>query len=102
MRLEYYPESKLRQEILTILAKHLDVSKYKVFYFGSRVTDKGSDRSDIDIGIEGQNPIPLSTISKIKEEIEELPILYCIDIVDFGTVSDDFRQVAMEKVECIN
>jgi len=49
MRLEHYPIEKLKKEILEIIGKHLDLNKYKIFFFGSRVTGKGNDRSDIDI-----------------------------------------------------
>ncbi len=51
MRLEYYSEEKLKQQIKEIFGKYLDLTKYKVFFFGSRVTNKNSLFSDIDIGI---------------------------------------------------
>lgn len=98
MRLEHYPQEKLKKEILSILAKHLDLKKYKAFFFGSRVSGKGTDRSDIDIGIDGP-PIPASAWFEIEEEIEELPILYKVDFVDFQEVSDKFRQVALQAFE---
>lgn len=31
MKLEHYSEEKLKEDILRILSKHLDLSKYKVF-----------------------------------------------------------------------
>lgn len=102
MRLEYYPEEKLKQEVLGILGKHLDLSKHKVFFFGSRVTNKGTERSDIDIGVEGPKPLPISVLGSIKDEVDALPTLYSIDVVDFTGASDTFRQVAKEKVEYIN
>jgi septum formation topological specificity factor MinE len=37
MKLEHYPVEKLKEEILKILSKYLDLSQYKVFFFGSRV-----------------------------------------------------------------
>jgi len=37
MKLEYYSAEKLKEEILKILGKYLDLSQYKVFFFGSRV-----------------------------------------------------------------
>ena len=102
MRLEHYPIDKLKNELLEIIGKHLDLSKYKVFFFGSRVTDKGDDRSDIDIGIEGPEPIPGSTLSLIMEEVENIRTLYTIEIVDFKKVSDNFYNVAKQNIEMIN
>ena len=99
MRLEHYPVDKLKKEILEICAKYLDFSKYKVFFFGSRVSEGGDDRSDIDVGILGSEPV--SSITKIREEVENLPILYKIDVVDFKDTSEGFRKVALEDVELI-
>ena len=101
MRLEYYPHEKLKKEILHALGRHLDLAKYQVFFFGSRVTGKGTDRSDIDVGIAGQEPIPAGVWLEIQEEIEDIPTLYKIDIVDFAHVPKKFRDVALEKVEQI-
>ncbi|KKQ66187.1 MAG: hypothetical protein A3F95_02755 [Candidatus Nealsonbacteria bacterium RIFCSPLOWO2_12_FULL_39_31] len=102
MKLEHYPEKKLKKEILEIVGKRLDLKKYKVFFFGSRVSGDNFPKSDIDIGIEGLNPIPFETISEIKEKIDNLPILYRIDIIDFQNVDKDFYEVAKQHIEAIN
>ncbi len=95
-------EEKLKKDILQLIGRHIDLSKHKVFIFGSRVTGKGNDRSDIDVGIEGEEEVPLVLMGKIKDEIEELPTLYKVDAVDFFQLSDKFKEVAKEKIEIIN
>lgn len=102
MRLEYYDLEKLKKEILEIVGKNLDLSEYKVFFFGSRVLCKGSDRSDIDIGIEGSAVVSSQAMDAIKEAVFNLPTLYKIDIIDFKDVDAKFYQVAKEKVEFLN
>jgi predicted nucleotidyltransferase len=102
MRLEHYSQKKLKKEILKIFGKHLNLDLYKIFFFGSRILDKGSERSDIDIGIDGPEEIPAKIMARLKEEIENLPILYKIEIVDFKKVSPEFREVALKKIEIIN
>ena len=97
MRVEHISVEKLKDMILKVLEKHLDLSKYDVFFFGSRVEGKGDERSDIDVGIEGKEPIPPHIIQKIKDEIEELPILYLIDIVDWKKVPEEFRRTAKKE-----
>src|SRR3989344_1327455 len=97
MRIEYYSSQKLKREISGIVGKYIDLSKYKVFFFGSRVSGKGNEYSDIDIGIEGPNEIPYEIMSKIKEDVENLPTLYKIEIVDFNKVSSDFQQVSVNR-----
>lgn len=101
MRLEHYPAEKLKKEILEIVGKRLDLKEYKVFFFGSRVTDGGTERSDIDVGIEGPKPIPLEALFDIKEDVENLPTLYKIEIVDFRKVPPEFYEVASRRVEAV-
>ncbi len=93
MRIEHYPLGKLKKDILGIIGKHLDILAYKVFFFGSRVVGSGNERSDIDVGIEGPGEISYEIMAKIKDEIDNLPILYKIEIVDFAKVSPDFYKV---------
>ncbi|KKS38262.1 MAG: hypothetical protein A3G49_02370 [Candidatus Sungbacteria bacterium RIFCSPLOWO2_12_FULL_41_11] len=101
MRLEHYPVEKLKKEILESIGRHLDLSQYRVFFFGSRVAGKGTDRSDIDVGIEGKEPVPFIILEDIKEDFEKIPTLYKIDIVDFCRVAPKFRVVALQKVESL-
>ncbi|MEJ5338986.1 MAG: nucleotidyltransferase family protein [Aquificaceae bacterium] len=101
MKLEEYSVEKLREELLRALSKHLDLSRYRVFFFGSRVQGKGGRGSDVDVGIEGPPIDPLKW-SNIQEEIENLPTLYRIDLVDFNTVSQDFRKEALKHIEVIH
>lgn len=102
MRLEYYSSEKLKKEILGIISRHLDLKEYKVFFFGSRVTGKGSERSDIDLGIKGPQPVKASLLWAIEEEIESLPTLYKIEVIDFKGVSPKFAKVAEQNIELLN
>lgn len=80
-----------------ILFKYLDPKDHSVFIFGSRATRKHEKYSDIDIGIEGE---PLS--AKMKIEIEEAfegsDLPFRVDVVDFSTVNDKFKQVAKQHI----
>lgn len=102
LQLKYYPVEKLKKEILDITGKYLDLNRYKVFFFGSRITGKADERSDIDIGIDGAESVPPEIFSQIEEEIDQLPILYKIEIVDFRRVTIKFREVALQKIETLN
>mgnify|MGYP001585638065 FL=1 len=102
MRLEHESLEKMKENILYIIGKHLDLNKYQVFFFGSRVAGKGDDRSDIDIGIEGGGPVSDDLLMVIKEEIDALPILYKIDLVDFQRTSMKFKQFAKSAIEILN
>ena len=101
MRLEYYDSEKLKRELKEIMGKYLDLSRYAVFFFGSRVTGTGDDRSDIDIGIEGDTSVPRVAMGRIREDVEELRVLYKIDLVDFKNVSQKFYDFAKKDIEYI-
>jgi uncharacterized protein len=102
MKIEFYPEEKLKKEILEIIGKHLDLKKHRVFFFGSRTNGQANKRSDIDIGIEGPEKIPSGIMAKIREEIFNLPTLYQIDVIDFSSTDKDFRKIAGKNIELIN
>jgi len=100
MRLAHYPEEKLKSEVKRIVGKHLNLDEYELFFFGSRVTGKGDERSDIDIGIRGKNKIPTELMWKIKDDINsKIHTLYSIDIIDFSATGENFRQVAEQRIE---
>ncbi len=97
-----YSQKKIEKDIINIISKYLDINSTKVFFFGSRVYGIKNDRSDIDIGIEYKNKISLRILSKIREDIDNLNILYTIDLVDFKDVSESFKTVALKKIIQIN
>jgi predicted nucleotidyltransferase len=99
MRLEHTSLTKLKSDILRIAQKYLTTDEYRVFFFGSRVIGRGSERSDIDIGIEGNAPVPRAVLEKIREELEELPVLYKFDVVDFYHLRPEFKKVALARIE---
>lgn len=102
MRLEHYPADKLASQILEIVGKYLDTSEYKVFFFGSRTSGKGNEHSDVDVGIQGPDRIPWEVMAQIKEDLEELPTLYKVDIMDFYNAPEKFRRVINKEKEYIN
>ena len=102
MRLEHKSEKELKKEILQIAEKYLDLSQYQLFFFGSRVSGKSFERSDIDVGIQGHQKLPFIAKMQIEEDLENLPTLYKIDLIDFNDVSEDFKKVALKSIEPIN
>ncbi len=101
MKLEHYSQEKLKEEIKSVVSRYLDTDDHRVFFFGSRVTGESTERSDIDVGIEGPEPIPSAVMFKIQEEIDKIPTLYKIEVVDFQAVSEDFKKVSKVKTESV-
>ena len=87
-------EIKIKKTIL----QNLDNSeKYKIFLFGSRAKWNYKNNSDYDIWILWEKKIDFIKLIRLKSKLNELP--YIIDIVDFQTVSDDFKEIALKKIK---
>lgn len=78
-----------------ILFKYLDPKNYSFFIFGSRATGKNETYSDIDIGIEGPT-LAAKMKREIEESFEESDLPFRVDIVDFSTVDDKFKEIAKQ------
>ena len=78
-----------------------ELQGYRIVLFGSRATGRQRDRSDFDLGIYGETPIPLKTFYKISDVLDRLPTLYRIDWVDLNRATDDLRENALKQVKVI-
>ena len=90
---------QIKQWLKTTLEDNLQDISYRAFIFGSQANRSDLIRSDIDVGILADNEIPDTHLVKISNAIENLPMLYKIDLVDFKQVSEKFRSVALKNVE---
>jgi len=86
-------------EIKNIIFQFLDPKEYQVFIFGSRATGKAKKYSDYDIGILGKKSVPLNILAKINEALEESNLPYRVDVVDFSSVSKNFKEIALSKIK---
>jgi predicted nucleotidyltransferase len=91
--------AQIKQWLKTTLNDNLQGISYRAFIFGSQANKQELSRSDIDLGILADNEIPAINMFKISKAIEDLPMLYKIDLVDFTQVNSDFRAVALKNVE---
>lgn len=74
-----------------ILREHLPGVEVRVF--GSRVTGNAETYSDIDLVLDGRQPIEVSRLNELKYALSDsnLPIL--VDIVDRWVISDKFAEI---------
>ena len=87
------------KEIKNILQKFVDFKKHNVFIFGSRAKGKARKFSDYDIGVIGKKSLNFKKIAQINEELEESDLPYRVDVVDFSTVSKNFKNIALSKIK---
>lgn len=90
--------SEVAQFAAAVVRRHVPDPAYRVFLFGSRAAGSAHERSDIDIGIEGPAPVPHKALELIREEFEEAPTLYSIDVVDFRRIDEKFRRTARARL----
>ena len=93
-------EAQVKEAITAVFQqeKH-NLEGYKVFLFGSRATNHAKPRSDFDVGIIGDRPLDSKLFSVIEDKLDNLPVLYKIDLVDFSKVSERFKKEALKTVE---
>ncbi len=92
--------NSIEQKIKDIILNNIEGDeKYRLFVFGSRADNSARKYSDYDIGIEGKVAISFSVLAKIKTALDDSDLPYKVDVVDFFTVSDDFRKQALKNTK---
>lgn len=91
-------KEEIKLDIKKVLIAHLSEHRLQAFIFGSQANRKELLPADIDVGIEYQG-LSKQELMLLTQELEELNILYPIDLVDFSTCSDHFKKVALRNIE---
>ncbi|OGC06758.1 hypothetical protein A2230_01865 [candidate division WOR-1 bacterium RIFOXYA2_FULL_36_21] len=94
-------KEKITQALIESVKKHLNLQHYKVFYFGSQVNGDATSRSDFDVGIDAGKKISSETKLDIQQDMDNLPVMQKIEIVDFSQVDSEFKKVALKNIEVI-
>jgi len=93
-------EPELQRAIVHIITMHLGHAlNVRIFLFGSRATGQHTPRSDYDIGIDATVSIPLATLGRIQADLDELPVLPKIEVVDLHRVGETFRQAVLASAK---
>jgi predicted nucleotidyltransferase len=74
---------------------------YRIVLFGSRAAGTARPRSDFDVGIIGDTPVPLKTFFLIGESLDTVETLHRIDWVDLNRASENFKKEALKKTEVL-
>lgn len=76
------------------------VPDFKVWAFGSRVTGTHKPYSDLDLALVGDEPISIQTRAMLIEALSNSGLPYKVDIVDWASTSEAFRQI-IEKQKLV-
>lgn len=86
---------KYLKTVQYILAEH--VPEYEIRAFGSRVKWTSNDYSDLDIAVVGSKPLTPRQKRILTDAFDESNLPIRVDIVDWQTAPERFRQVILEK-----
>ena len=80
-----------REKILRIL--HVTFPTDANFYaFGSRVTGRNREDSDLDVAIDTGTTIPYALLEETRDLFMASDLPFRVDIVDINSISDEFRE----------
>ena len=82
-----------------ILAEYIPT--YEVRAYGSRVKWTAKDYSDLDLVVVGSKPLSLRQRGQLVEAFEESNLPIRVDVLDWQSISEGFRQGILEKYEVI-
>ena len=81
--------------VIRAIRKFLPGEEWKILMVGSWAKGTAQASSDLDIGIMGPEAVPWSTMVRILEEVETIPTLRSIDVVDLCSTDEHFRSIVL-------
>jgi len=76
------------------LARKYQKDGVKLFIFGSFAQDKARPTSDLDLGVEWQGQPNPAVFRRLYQDVQSLPTIRPIDVVDFSQTNSRFKQIA--------
>lgn len=83
-------------EVRSILGRFLPPD-VKVFVFGSRAHGRLKPWSDLDLSLEGTEPLSWSILADLAEAFDESRLPWKVDLVDHASVSPQFGEIVDAK-----
>jgi Predicted nucleotidyltransferases len=68
----------------------------ELFLFGSRARGEHRTFSDVDILVQGNEPVPFEILAQVESELEESTLPISVDVIDAQRASKDFLK-AIER-----
>lgn len=86
--------------VKNILQNH--VPNLEILAFGSRVHGEHFKKfSDLDLAIISENPISFELMYALKNDFSESYLPFKVDVLDWASISDNFKKIIMERYETI-
>ncbi|MEX2536007.1 MAG: nucleotidyltransferase domain-containing protein [Trueperaceae bacterium] len=76
----------------SLILRGLEGYAAEVFLFGSFARGQGTLGSDIDIAVLPLEPIPSEVFSSLRNDLEEAPLLFSVELIDLSSTNWEFRE----------
>jgi predicted nucleotidyltransferase len=97
--------------MINISSKHLVTLKRilnrhcpddEVLAFGSRVSGKCKPYSDLDLVLKSTGKLPLGVIAELKDALSESDLPFRVDVLDWMTLNENFKNIILANAEVLN
>ena len=88
---------ELQRQCVAVIRRHLPDERWQVWLFGSQAAGRARPGSDLDLALVGPTPVPWRIMARIHEEVDELPTLRSIDVVDVACSGERLRQRVLKE-----
>lgn len=79
---------------LKALGQKYQAHGIELFVFGSLARKDQRPNSDLDLGIEWRRPVSPELFRELCKDVEDLPTVREVDLVDFSSVSNTWKEIA--------
>ena len=93
-------KNSIQKKAVEIIREHLD-TKYQILLFGSWAKHDAQETSDIDICILCHEKVSADVMAKIRAQIDALPTLRSLDVVDLYTKERVFQENVLQYAQRI-
>lgn len=96
---------KLAQDELMLVQQILKklVPNYAVYAFGSRAKgDACKPYSDLDLVVMSDKPLDLAVMAELIDDFDESDLVFKVDISDWASLSDEFKQCIQDDLVLIS
>lgn len=84
------------ETVREIVLRALAGTGARVWLFGSSATGDARPRSDIDVAMEADGPVPAATLAALQDELEESDVPYVVELVDLAAADDALRRAVRD------
>jgi hypothetical protein len=84
-------------KIRTCILNSLGEENVSVALFGSSAAGTDTSASDVDIAVIPKGVWDRRKLSLLRDELENLNVPYIVDLVDFSSVSEKFKTLALSN-----